>query len=184
MWIVDWYLGLGWREKLVVGLATAVGLFLASFLVSMAVLPFLVSPQSDEPSQQADATVPEVTQPGEEASLLDPDFNMKVTEARWVGQKAVVEGRWWGDTDISSMHCDLFEGNEDVQRAIRWWDRSVAASMDWSEKTFSQDFVETPGGEPVDQLDPASEYTVTCSGYFSGGWSMATTVPVEGTPPG
>src|SRR5215218_2457751 len=38
MRIVDWYLGLGLRQKIVVGLAAAVGLFLASYFATLAFL--------------------------------------------------------------------------------------------------------------------------------------------------
>lgn len=179
---VDWYIGLGWREKIVVAVVAAAGVFLASFLVAMAVLPFLTGPQEDAPQQGANETAtPAVSA---EATSSDPDINMEVTDVRWVGERAVAEGRWWGDTDISSVHCDLFEGNEETQRSTRWWDRSVATSMDWSRRTFSQDFVAAEGADTEEQIDPASEYSVTCSAYFSGGWSMATTRPVEGAPPG
>lgn len=186
MRIVDWYLGLGWREKIVVAVAAAAGVFLASFLIAMAVLPFLVGPQDEEiPQQRGAATAPpDVTQPEGEGTLSDPDINLEVTDARWVGEKVVVEGRWWGATGISSVDCDLFEGNENAQRATRWWDRSVTASMDWTRHTFSQDFVEAEGGETQEPIDPASEYSVTCSAYFSGGWSMAASGQVAGTPPG
>jgi hypothetical protein len=90
----------------------------------------------------------------------------------------VVRGRWWGDVDISSVHCDLFEGNENSQRSTRWWDRPAAASMDWSEKTFSQNFVEADGRNAGEPIDPASEYSVACSAYFSEGWPMGATSPV------
>lgn len=185
MRLVDWYLGLGWREKIVVAVAAAAGVFLASFLIVMAALPFLVGPQDEVPEEPARATAPPAaTTASAETAYSDPDINMKVTDARWIGEKVVVNGRWWSDIDISSVHCDLFEGDANTQRATRWWDRSVAVSMDWSGQTFSQDFVEAKGEVAGEPIDPGSEYSVMCSAYFSGGWSMAASDSVEGMPPG
>ena len=56
--------------------------------------------------------------------------------------------------------------------------------MDWSERTFAQEFVaagEGGGGEP---LDPAEAYGVFCSAQFFVGWFVNDAAPAEGTAPG
>src|SRR5215218_10645852 len=182
MRIVDWYLGLGLRQKIVVGLAAAVGLFLASYFATLAFLSSSVP--GDRNSLQAGATAPGITYP--EASSLatpspEPDVGLKISRARWEGEKAVVEGTWRGD--ISSVHCDLLEGGGN-SHATDWWDRAVPAKMSWSARTFSQDFVEAEGRKIEDPIDPTSRYTAVCSAQFSGGWSVNDSAAVEGTPLG
>jgi hypothetical protein len=50
-------------------------------------------------------------------------MDLEITRAEWVGNTVDVEGRWGGQ--ISSVNRDLFEGADDEQRVIDWWDRSV-----------------------------------------------------------
>jgi hypothetical protein len=95
----------------------------------------------------------------------------------------VVEGTWSGDLALSSVHCDLLEGGESG-RSTDWWDRSVGTDMSFSERTFSQEFVQAEGRKIEDPIDPESSYRVLCSGQFSGGWSTTDSAPVKGTPPG
>jgi len=182
MRIVDWYLGLGLRQKIVVGLAAAVGLFLASYFATLAFLSSSVP--GDRNSLQAGATAPGITYP--EASSLatpfpEPDVGLKISGARWEGGQVVVEGTWKGD--ISSVHCDLLEGGSNGQ-ATDWWDRGVPAKMSWSARTFEQDFVRAQGRKIENPIDPAASYGVWCSAQFSGGWSVNDTAAVEGAPPG
>jgi len=182
MRIVDWYLGLGLGQKIVVGLAVAVVLFFASFWGALLVFSLLAA--GDEEVAPAQATAPGITYP--EASSLatpspEPDVGLKISSARWEGEKAVVEGTWRGD--ISSVHCDLLEGGGN-SHATDWWDRAVPAKMSWSARTFSQDFVEAEGRKIEDPIDPTSRYTAVCSAQFSGGWSVNDSAAVEGTPLG
>ena len=181
MRIVDWYLGLRVGQKMVVGLAVVVGLFLASYFVTLALLSS--SMRENEGSPQAGATAPGVTYP--EASLATPspapDISVRISSARWEGKKAVVEGTWKGD--ISSVHCDLLEGGASG-RATDWWDRGVPAVMSWSERAFTQSFIEAKGRKIEDPIDPTSNYAVVCLGQFSEGWQISDSTRVEGTPPG
>jgi len=90
----------------------------------------------------------------------------------------VVEGTWEGE--VSSVHCDLLEGGTSG-RSTRWWDRSVGTRMDWSRRTFTQEFVAAEGSG--ESLDPEASYSVTCVGSFSSGWSTGAQTQVEGEPP-
>jgi len=92
----------------------------------------------------------------------------------------VVEGTWRGE--LSSVHCDLMEGGK-AERAIDWWDRSVAAEQSFSDKTFSQEFVRAKGSVK-DRIDPKSDYKAVCSAQFSEGWSVTDIALMEGRPPG
>ncbi len=122
--------------------------------------------------------------PPEESSVPDdkfatpPGMDLQITRAEWVGDTVEVEGRWGGE--ISSVHCDLFEGDE--QRVTDWWDRSVVPSMAWSERTFTQVFVEAEEAE--EPIDPSARYSVTCLGTFPDGWSTNDSVLVGGEPSG
>ena len=49
---------------------------------------------------------------------------------------------WKGETEVSSVHCDLLEGGI---APTRWWDRSVGTQMDWLGQTFIQEFVSARG---------------------------------------
>src|SRR5215217_6247765 len=127
MRIVDWYLGLGLGQKIVVGLAAAVVLFLASFWGALWVFSLFAA--GDEEGAPAQATAPSITYP--EASSLatpspEPDLGLKISGARWKGERVVVEGTWKGD--VSSVHCDLLEGKGNGH-ATDWWDRAVPAKM-------------------------------------------------------
>jgi len=92
----------------------------------------------------------------------------------------VVEGTWRGD--LSSVHCDLMEGDK-AERAIDWWDRSVAAEQSFSDRTFSQEFVRAKG-RVKDRIEPEGEYKAVCSAQFSEGWSTGDYAPIAGRPPG
>jgi hypothetical protein len=92
----------------------------------------------------------------------------------------VVEGTWRGK--LSSVHCDLMEGGK-AERAIDWWDRSVAAEQSFSDKTFSQEFLRAKG-RVKDRIDPESAYKAVCSAQFSDGWSVSDEALMEGKPPG
>jgi hypothetical protein len=113
-----------------------------------------------------------------ETTVLNNELG--ISGARWEDQRAVVEGTRKGD--ISSVHCDLLEGGASGV-PMRWWDRTVGTRMDWSERTFAQEFGaagEGGGGEP---LDPAEAYGAFCSAQLSVGWSVNDAASVEGTPP-
>ena len=181
MRVVDWYSGLNFGQKIVVGVAAAVSVFLASYLATHAF--FSLAP-SDSNSPQAGASAPSITSP--EASSAtpfpeSPDIRLKITSARWEGEKALVDGSWKGD--VSSVHCDLLQGGSKGS-VTDWWDRSAGTSMDWSGQTFTQDFVKAQGRKIEDPIDPTSRYTAVCSAQFSGGWSMNNGAAVEGAPSG
>ena len=61
MRVVDWYLGLGLGEKIVVGLVIAVGVFLASYFTTLALLSS--SAPQDRNAPQAGASAPGITFP-------------------------------------------------------------------------------------------------------------------------
>jgi len=65
--VVDWYLSLNFGEKIIVGVAAAVGVF---FVPYFATLAFLSSAPSDRNSPQAGASAPSITSP--EASSATP----------------------------------------------------------------------------------------------------------------
>jgi hypothetical protein len=116
----------------------------------------------------------------DEQFATPPGMDLQITRAEWVGNTVEVEGNWGGE--ISSAHCDLFEGGGENQRVTDWWDRSVVPSMVWSERTFTQIFVEAEEAE--DSIDPAAEYTVICLGAFADGWSTNDGAAVGGEPSG
>ena len=185
---LDWFSGLNLVQKALAVLFAALLLFSASYLVTNAVL-WLAGAGDRAASPVEEGAVPESASPRSSASASAsagstvPDFSVEIAGARWEGGKAVVEGTWSGDLDISSVHCDLLEGGESG-RSTDWWDRSVGTDMSFSERTFSQAFVEAKGREIEEPIDPESSYWALCSGQFSGGWSMTDTAPVKGTPPG
>jgi hypothetical protein len=181
---IDWFSGLNLVQKVLAVLFAALLLFSASYLVTNAVL-WLVGAGDRAASSVEEGAVPKSPRSSASASAGStvPDFAVEIASARWEGEKAVVEGTWRGDLDISSVHCDLLEGGESG-RSTDWWDRSVGTDMSFSERTFSQEFVEAEGREIKDPIDPESSYWVLCSGQFSGGWSMTDSAPVRGTPPG
>ena len=180
MRVVDWYLGLRLGQKIVVGLVVAAGLFLASYFTTLALLS---SSAPEEGSSQAGASAtPGITYPEASSAtpLPEPAGELKITSARWEGEKAVVEGSWKGD--ISSVHCDLLEGGA-TGRATDWWDREVPAKMTWSERTFTQNFIEAKDRKIEDPIEQTSSYAVLCSAQFTGGWQINDSARVEGTPP-
>jgi hypothetical protein len=180
MRLVDWYLGLNLGQKIVVGVAVPVLVFVFAYLASIIILLAAGVGPEDNPSQQGGTPAPASLRSGASASVSSkPDYALKIEGARWVGQRAVVEGTWQGD--ISSVHCDLLEGGR-AGRAIDWWDRSVAAKMSFPDRTFSQEFVRARGGDLEDRIDPKGEYWVTCWAQFSEGSAAADDAPVEGTP--
>lgn len=181
---LDWFSGLNLIQKVLAVLFGALLLFSASYLVNNAVL-WLAGGGDRAASPVEEAAPPEGAGSTASASAgsTAPDFAVEITSARWEGEKAVVEGTWRGDLDISSVHCDLLEGGESG-RSTDWWDRSVGTDMDFQERTFSQEFVEAGGRKIQDRIEPANRYWVLCSGQFSGGWSMNDSAPVKGTPPG
>ena len=185
MRVVDWYLGLSLGQKIVVGIATAVGLLLFSYFASLVVLSW-AGPREEDPPR-AGASAPVSPQPeGPRASARAPstpvpEIAVEIESARWAGGKAVVEGSWRGD--LSSVHCDLLEGGNSG-RAIDWWDRSIAAETWFFGSTFSQEFVRAEGRSVEDRIDPDADYWAVCRALFSGGWETGTSAPVKGTPPG
>ena len=181
MGIVNWYLGLGLGQKLVVGLAVAVGLFLASYF---ATLVLLSSAPSDRSSPQAGASAPAITSPETSSPTPLPEapkIRLKIRSARWEGEKAVAQGSWKGD--VSSVHCDLLQGGSKGS-VTDWWDRSVGTQMEWSGRTFTQDFVKAQGRKIEDPIEPTSRYKAVCTALFSGGWSVNDSAAVKGAPPG
>lgn len=105
--------------------------------------------------------------------------NIRITDARWEGERAVVEGSWEGE--LSAVYCSLYRGQE-PDSVADWWDRSRGPTLVWSDRTFEQDFVEDEGREAREPLDPEAQYSVRCSGMFVGGRSVDSVAPVEGAP--
>ena len=167
--VLDRFWRLNLAQKVLVVLFAVLLLFLASFLISTAVFRSMGGggERASTPSEQSAA--PERPR---------PDVEVKISSARWEGQKAVVEGSWKGE--VSSVHCDLFEG----VAPTRWWDRSVGTQMNWLGQTFTQEFVSARGSKGWEPLDPlASSYNVTCSAWFAGGVGTNASAQVEGKPP-
>jgi len=184
--LVDWYLGLGLGQKIVVGVAVAALVLAGSYLASLLILSVAAVMRADSPPQ-GQTPAPASPRPGSSASASAsassssaPTIALKIERARWEGDKAVVEGTWQGE--LSSVHCDLLEGSK-AERAIDWWERSVAAEHSFSDRTFSQEFVRAKG-RVKDRIDPEGAYKAVCSAQFSGGWSTAYDTPIAGRPPG
>src|SRR5215207_6465322 len=185
MRLVDWYLGLRLGQKIVVGVAVAALVLVGSYLASLLILSVTVMRADTPPQSQTPA--PKSPRPGSSASASAsasapsaPTIALKIERAGWRGDKAVVAGTWRGE--LSSVHCDLMEGGK-AERAIDWWDRSVAAEQSFSERTFSQEFVRAKG-RVKDRIDPENVYLAVCSAQFSEGWSTGDDALMEGTPPG
>jgi len=178
----EWFSGLNLIQKVLAVLFAALFLFSLSYLVSTVVLSLGSGDRADSPLEEG--TAPITASPASSASASAettvPDNKLSITGARWEGEKAVVEGTWKGE--LSSVHCDLLEGDASG-KPTRWWDRSVGTRMDWSGRSFTQEFVEN-GGEGEESLDPGASYGVTCSAQFSDGWQVNDGASVEGTPPG
>jgi hypothetical protein len=184
--LVDWYLGLSLGQKIVVGVAVAALVLVGSYLASFLILSVAAVMRADTPPQ-GQTPAPRSPSPGSSASASAsasassaPAIALKIERARWEGDKAVVEGTWRGD--LSSVHCDLMEGDK-AERAIDWWDRSVAAEQSFSDRTFSQEFVRAKG-RVKDRIEPEGEYKAVCSAQFSEGWSTGDYAPIAGRPPG
>ena len=177
--VVDWYLGLNFGQKIVVGVAAAASVLLASYFASLLIL---------SPSERGEGAPPRAGTPSPESSSASasasasassaPVIALKIERARWEGDKAVVEGTWRGD--LSSVHCDLMEGSK-AERAIDWWDRSVAAEASFSDSTFSQEFVRAKG-RVQNRINPEGNYKAVCSAQFSEGWSTVDDALMEGRP--
>jgi hypothetical protein len=184
--LVDWYLGLSFGQKIVAGVAVAALVFVGVYLASLLIFSVAAVMRADYPPQGG-TTAPASPRPGASASTSAsasassaPAIALKIERARWEGDKAVVEGTWRGD--LSSVHCDLMEGGK-AERAIDWWDRSVAAEQSFSDRTFSQEFVRAKG-RVKDRIEPEGEYKAVCSAQFSEGWSTGDYAPIAGRPPG
>jgi hypothetical protein len=176
---VDWFLGLNVAQKVLAVLFGGLLLFSVTYLITSGVLWLMFanpkgSASVDEVSRLEEASVPD------EEFATPPGMDLQITRAEWVGNTVEVEGRWGGE--ISSVHCDVFEGGEE-QRVTDWWDRSVPPTMSWSERSFKQIFVEAEG-EAEEPIDPSAGYAVICLGAFADGWSTNDSVLVEGEPSG
>ena len=174
-----WELNLG--QKVLAVLFGGLLLFSVTYLVTSGLLWLLfanpeTSASVDEGSRPEEASVPD------EQFATPPGMDLRITRAEWVGNTVEVEGRWGGE--ISSVQCDLFEGTSNEQRVTDWWDRSVSPTMVWSERRFTQVFVEAVGGEAEEPIEPSARYTVTCLGAFPAGWSTNDSVLVGGKPLG
>jgi len=172
---LDWFSALPvWRKVLAALFGALLVFSCVNLLVTAGEGLLGPSENEDTTSQVQMGEAPAGTTPGASADLT-------ITRARWGGKKVVTKGRWSGE--ISSVHCDLFEGGTEELQVSEWWDRSAAADMDWPERTFRQVFRKAKGrnGAPI---APQGRYTVGCSGHFSGGSVRLRTARVEGAPPG
>jgi hypothetical protein len=180
--VVDWFLGLNAAQKVLAVLFGGLVLFSVTYLITSGVLWLIFAdPEGGSASVDEGRTPEEASVPDEEVAT-PPGMDLRITRAEWVGDTVEVEGSWGGE--ISSVHCDLFEGSGDEQRVADWWDRSVPPTMSWSERAFMQVFVEAERGEAEEPIDPSAAYTVTCLGAFEDGWSTNDSVLVEGEPSG
>jgi hypothetical protein len=170
--VLDRFSRLNLTQKVLVVLFALLLWFLAIFLSSAAIFRSMGSggsEQANTPSKQANA------------EGVQSNVDVKISSARWEGQKAVVEGTWKGE--VSSVHCDIWEGS--VSGApTRWWDRSVGVQMNWSERSFTQEFVSARGSDNWEPLDPLASYVVRCGGLFAGDWATSDSTRVEGKPTG
>jgi len=176
----DWFLGLNVAQKVLAVVFGGLLLFSVSYLITSGVL-WLVFANPEESASVDEGSRPEEAAVPDEELATPPSMDLQVTSAEWVGNTVEVEGRWGGE--ISSVHCDLFEGGPEEQRITYWWDRSVPPTMSWSKRTFRQVFVQAEG-EVEEPIDPSARYSVTCSGAFSESWSTSDSAPVGGEPPG
>lgn len=180
--VFSWFSRLNLLQKVFALLFAALFLFSLSYLLTTVVL-YLggAGDQANSPVEQGSATNTASARGSASASAeaTVPDNKLSISSARWEGDKAVVEGKWKGE--ISSVHCDLLQGGASGN-VTRWWDRSVGTQMNWSEQTFTQEFVAAEGSGA--SLDPNVHYAVACSAQFADGWQTGDDAPVEGTPPG
>ena len=178
----EWFSRLNLVQKVLAVLFAALLLWSLAYILTGAFLYLSSGGQSSSPVEEGAA--PNTASPGSSSASArpqDPGVELTLTSARWEGEKAVVEGTWKGDISVSSVHCDLFEGGAS-EKATRWWDRSVGTQMDWSRRTFTQEFVAAEGSG--ESLDPEASYSVMCVGSFSSSWSTGAQAQVEGEPPG
>ena len=180
--VFDWFSQLNLAQKALTVIFAVLLLFAASFLISTAVFRSMGSgsERASAPSEKS-AAAGGRDNGGANPETTVPNIAVRISSARWEGQKAVVEGTWKGE--VSSVHCDLWEGSAGVT-PTRWWDRSVGAQMDWSGRTFTQEFVTARGSEDWEPLDPLAKYGVRCVGSFAGNVMASASVPVEGKPKG
>jgi hypothetical protein len=178
--VLDWFLNLNVGSKVLAVLFGGLLLFSVAYLVTSGVLWLLFANPQDSAPIGEDGRPEEVSTPeGQVAS--PPGMDLRITRAEWAGNTVEVEGSWGGE--VSSVHCDLFEGG-DEQRVTDWWDRSVPLTMSWSERTFRQVFVEAEGRKAEDPIDRSARYSVTCLATFSNGWSTSSSALVGGEPSG
>jgi len=179
----DWYWALSGGRQALASLALIALASLLSFLVtSTAILWWpMVAQEGSSLSGSPASSAPSRSETTYLSKPPPKDMDLQITGARWVGERVMVEGRWSGE--VSSVYCDLFEGNETDARVTDWWERGVPAKMSWSERTFTQFFVGAKGREIEDPVDPRKRYWVLCSGNFTGGWGMQPSSAVDGTPP-
>jgi hypothetical protein len=180
--VLDWFWGLNLVQKALGVLFAALLLFVASFLIGSAVFRSMggASEQANTPSNQSAAAGSHDTDSANPEKMR-PDVAVMISNARWDGQKAVVEGTWKGE--VSSVHCDLWEGTAGGA-PTRWWDRSAGTQMDWLGQSFTQDFVSARGNEASEPLDPLAKYSVRCWGSFAGNVMTSASAPVKGKPTG
>jgi hypothetical protein len=170
----DWYRGLSSGAKILVGgLAGVLVVFVLSFLFSVGAL-WLLSGGDDEGSSEQQPPEPSVVQ------NEIPDVEVEILRAEWNENRVEVEGQWTGD--LSSVRCDLFEGEDFA--VVRWWDRAISPKYDMSSQTFTQTFVAAGQGEDEGFIDPTAEYHVICQGAFPDQITTDDEAQVEGTPPG
>jgi hypothetical protein len=184
--LVDWYLGLSLRQKIVVGVAVPALVVVGAYLASLLILSVMGVGGADDPAQGG-TPAPACLRPGASTSAgasasSAPAVELEIERACWEGDKAVVESTWRGD--LSSVHCDLLVagGKNSRGRATDWWDRSVAAKTSFSKRIFSQEFVRAKG-TVKDRIEPQADYWVGCWAQFSEGWYMGDEAPIAGRPP-
>ena len=176
---LDWFSGLNVVQKVLAVLFGGLLLFSVTYLVTSGVL-WLLFASPEESASNAEVSHSEEGSMSEEQFATPPGMDLRITRAEWVGNTVEVEGKWGGE--ISSVHCDLFEGGGE-QRVTDWWDRSVPPTVSWSERSFKQIFREGEG-KAEDQIDTSTGYSVICLGAFADGWSTNDSVLVEGEPSG
>ncbi len=176
----DWFWGLNVGQKVLAVLFGGLLLFSVTYLITSGVLWLLFAGPEESASESAGSRSEEASVPDDQFAT-PPGMDLQITRAEWVGNTVEVEGSWGGE--ISSVHCDLFEGAGEEQRVTDWWDRSVPATMSWSQSSFTQVFVEAEG-RTEEPIDPSARYSVICLGAFADGWSTNDSVLVGGKPSG
>ncbi len=190
--LADWFLGLGVGGKVFATLVGMLAAFTLMFILIFGVgLTWRLSqgeevrmpgsggePEADR--SQAEITAREsMEERTEEGSEERPGADVMVGRAEWEGGGVVAEGSWTGR--MSSVRCDLFEGEEDSDdlQFVGWWDRSVPAEYDRRGRTFTQAFAPAAG----ESIAPDAEYEVLCWGIFQNLRITSELAPVEGEPP-